>query len=113
MLPRLRPALTDIAVELNCADYSLTATVAPGAAEYVTRQLGGVRIQPYRFASLDDKQVILDQVKADRVVETQLALPDSGLVATTPADQRCSLSCRRRSECRQPTSPAEPPGAGS
>ncbi|PPI24262.1 hypothetical protein C5D34_05685 [Rathayibacter sp. AY1B1] len=81
-------ALAEIAMDLECSDYALAATVAPGAAEYGTCQLDGVRVQLYRFASIEDKQVFLDQVKAYGVVESQLAVTKDGLVAAAPADQR-------------------------
>ncbi|MWV47883.1 hypothetical protein GRS96_01175 [Rathayibacter sp. VKM Ac-2803] len=80
--------LADTATKLNCTDYALAATVAPGAAEYGTCQLDGVRVQLYRFANLDDKQIFLDQVKAYGVVESQLAVTDDGSIAAAPADQR-------------------------
>jgi hypothetical protein len=81
-------ALADVARDLDCSDYALSATVAPGAAEYGTCQLDGVRVQLYRFASIEDKQVFLDQVKAYGVVESQLAVTNDGLIAAAPADQR-------------------------
>jgi len=81
-------ALSDLAAGMGCTGYGLAATVAPGAAEYGTCQLEGVRIQLYRFATQEDKQVFLEQVKAYGVVESQLALSDDGLIAAAPADQR-------------------------
>jgi hypothetical protein len=81
-------ALSDLAERMSCTGYALAATVAPGAAEYGTCQLEDVRIQLYRFATQEDKQVFLEQVKVYGVVESQLALTDDGLIAAALADQR-------------------------
>lgn len=79
--------LSGLASDLGCGGYALSTTIAPGAAEYGTCQLNGVRIQLYEFANLDDKQVFLEQVEVYGVVESQLAFTPDGLVAAAPADQ--------------------------
>ncbi|WIB65765.1 hypothetical protein [Curtobacterium sp. MCBD17_040] len=94
--------LASVAVKVGCTGYAKSAEAVPGAADYGTCQLRGVRVQLYWFATTADKQVFLNAVKAYGIVESQLAETPDGLTAAAAADPsmlpdlRAALAAARR-----------------